>query len=138
MHHVGLVVADVATESAEYEKRFGYILRSGIIHDPVQTAFVQFLQLKDDPVLLELVAPDSPGSKLSNALAKGGGVNHVCYETPDIEAACAEMRSNGCGILHTPTPAVAFNGRRIAWLMARERVIIELVERPAGTDPQEL
>jgi methylmalonyl-CoA/ethylmalonyl-CoA epimerase len=34
-------------------------------------------------------------------------------------------------ILHKPVPAVAFEGRRIAWLMGMDGIPIELVERNA-------
>lgn len=134
LHHVGIVVADVTSASVEYALRHGYELRSAVIHDPVQTAYVQFLQLPGDSALVELVAPDGPNSKLSNALRKGGGLNHLCYETPDIEGTCAQLRGTGLAIIQPPMPAVAFNGRRIAWLMGRERVLTELVERHNGQE----
>jgi methylmalonyl-CoA/ethylmalonyl-CoA epimerase len=138
LHHVGIVVADIAKASGEYTGRLGYQLRSEIIHDPVQTAYVQFLHLPGDPALLELVAPDGPASKLSNALKKGGGLNHLCYETADINESCAALRNAGHALIQEPLPAVAFRGRRIAWLMGRDRVLMELVERAANGDAHEL
>ena len=138
LHHVGIVVEDIATASVDYARRLGYELKSGIIHDPVQTAYVQFLHLPGDNALLELVAPDGPSSKLSNALTKGGGLNHLCYETTDIERSCADLRESGFAIIQPPLPAIAFQGRRIAWLMNRDRVLTELVERPRNGNPQEL
>lgn len=127
-HHVGVVVDDVAAHSALYVKRLGYQIRSGVIRDPVQSAFVQFLSLPGEKVYLEFVAPDRPESQVSNALKKGGGLNHVCYSCPDIELTCAELRDQGLLLIHRPTPAVAFNGRKIAWMMGKDRVLIELVE----------
>ena len=38
-------------------------------------------------------------------------------------------------VIQEPTPAVAFGGRRIAWLMGDDRVLTELVERPAAEFP---
>jgi hypothetical protein len=32
-------------------------------------------------------------------------------------------------VIHRPTPAVAFGGRRIAWLTGQDRLLIELIER---------
>ena len=131
-HHVGIVVKDLAAAIAQYVGRFGYEIKTEIIHDPVQTAYVQFLQLPGDPVYLELVSPDGPTSRLSNALNRGNGLNHLCYATEDIEGAFRELRGMGLFSLRAPVPAVAFGGRRIAWLMGQDQVPIELVEtRPA-------
>jgi methylmalonyl-CoA/ethylmalonyl-CoA epimerase len=133
LHHVGILVNDVATAAAAYMGRFGYEARTGIIHDPVQTAFVQFLQLPDESSFLELVAPDGPQSKLANALSKGGGTNHVCYATNQIEQLCDRLRGQGMFLIQPPVPAVAFQGRRIAWLTGRDRALTELAEEgPVG------
>jgi hypothetical protein len=43
MHPVGIVVKDVAEVVADYERRLGYEIRTGIIHDTTQTTYVQFL-----------------------------------------------------------------------------------------------
>jgi methylmalonyl-CoA/ethylmalonyl-CoA epimerase len=129
LHHIGIVVADVARASDQYVRRFGYKVSSDIIHDANQTAYIRFLRLPGDAFHLELVAPDGPESRLANALKKGGGPHHLCYATADIEATWREMREQGMVLLQAPVPAVAFGGRRIAWLMGRDRMAIELVER---------
>jgi methylmalonyl-CoA/ethylmalonyl-CoA epimerase len=134
LHHVGMLVADVAQGAELYLRRFGYAVASEVIHDPVQTAYVQFLRLRGDPVYLELVAPDGPESKLANALKKGGGINHLCYATTDIEAAWRHLREQKMVLLQAPVPAVAFKGRRIAWLMGRDQTPVELVERGSGDE----
>jgi methylmalonyl-CoA/ethylmalonyl-CoA epimerase len=133
LHHIGLVVADVAEAAATYVRRFGYEIKSDVIHDPTQTAYVQFLKLPGDALYLELVAPDGPKSKLAGALGKGGGLNHLCYAADDLEAECHRLRAEGLFPLRAPVPAAAFPGRRIAWFFGRDRVPVELVERgPAG------
>ena len=129
VHHLGVAVPDISQTAAAYVKYFGYQLESEIIHDPLQQAHVQFLRLPSDKVYLELVAPDSSHSKLSQAIAKGGGLNHICYAIDDMNAACAKLRGCGMFLVAPPVPAVAFKGRCIAWLMGKDRVITELVER---------
>ncbi len=131
LHHVGVLVADIPAAAADYARRFGYGPRTGVIHDPEQTAFVQFLALPGVPTYLELVSPDGPGSKLANALARGGGLNHLCYDCDDIEATCDRLREDGLMLVRAPVPAAAFEGRRIAWLVGRDRIPVELVERGA-------
>lgn len=129
LHHVGILVKDIPQAASDYGRRFGYEICTEIIHDPVQTAYVQFLKLPGESSYIEFVAPDRPGSKLSNALSKGGGLNHLCYSPPDIEAACKQLRAEGLILLQAPVAAVAFSGRRIAWLIGRDGIPIELVER---------
>ena len=129
LHHVGIVVKDIGAAAERYERRLGYEQRSGVIHDPLQTAQVQFLGLPAAPVYLELVSPDGPGSKLQDALAKGESLHHLCYLTETIEVGCEHLRNEGMTLVRAPAPAVAFRGRRIAWMMGRDRVLIELLER---------
>jgi methylmalonyl-CoA/ethylmalonyl-CoA epimerase len=135
LHHIGIAVADIDTATADYRRRLRCELAGGRYHDPVQTALIQFLRLPGDSVLIELVAPDGPASRLSNAVRKGGGINHVCHSTPDIDEACRALSEEGMMVIQEPTPAVAFGGRRIAWLMGDDRVLTELVERPAAEFP---
>jgi methylmalonyl-CoA/ethylmalonyl-CoA epimerase len=132
LHHVGVVVEDVARATEHLRRRFGYRPVSGIIHDPMQTAFAQFLSLPADSALVEVVAPDSDKSRLTGALKRGGGLNHLCYATDDLEADCHRLREQDMVLIHEPGPAVAFPGRRIAWLMGNDRIPIELLEE--GTD----
>jgi methylmalonyl-CoA/ethylmalonyl-CoA epimerase len=129
LHHVGIVVKDIPSAVAEYVTYLGYEITTEIIHDPLQTAFVQFLRLPGERVFMEFVAPDGEESKLTNALRKGGGLNHTCYATEDIDQACEDLRCKGMFLLQAPVAAAAFPGRRIAWLMGRLCNQIELVEQ---------
>jgi methylmalonyl-CoA/ethylmalonyl-CoA epimerase len=127
LQHIGIVVKDIPAALPGY-RAMGYLTQGGIVHDPIQTAHVQFLHRDGDPVSLELVAPDGETSKLANALKKGGGLNHLCYRTSDIGQALEAMHREGMLILQSPVEAVAFEGRRIAWLIGRNGFPIELVE----------
>lgn len=122
-------MGEIRRAAADYVRRFGYEVTSEVIHDPVQTAYVQFLRLPGDLPYLELVMPDGPQSKLANALSQGGGVNHLCYTTEKIELACQELRRKGMCLIQQPVDAVAFPGQRVAWLIGRDRVPIELLEQ---------
>jgi methylmalonyl-CoA/ethylmalonyl-CoA epimerase len=133
LHHIGVVVNDISKTAETFVARLGYEVKSAIIHDPTQKAYVQFLQLPGDSVYLELVSPDCQDSKLTNALNKGGGLNHMCYSTPDIAATCRQLRAQHLFFLQAPVPAVAFGGRHIAWFMGQDGIPIELVEKgPPG------
>lgn len=129
LHHVGIVVADIAKATEDYVRRFGFVVESEAVHDPAQTAHVRFLRMPGDSTYVELVAPDGPDSKLSNALRKGGGPNHLCYATPDLDGTIAAMTAAGMRLVAKPISAVAFGGRRIAWLIGRDLALVELVEK---------
>jgi methylmalonyl-CoA/ethylmalonyl-CoA epimerase len=133
LHHIGIVVKQIDESRALYDF-LGYQPHTPIIHDPIQTAYVQFLRLADADHYLELVAPDGPNSLLSAAASKKLPLNHLCYATPDIIRTCDSLESDNWRWLSEPTPSVAFDGRRIAWLMSPTRLIIELVEQgPPGS-----
>lgn len=135
LHHVGYAVGEIEPTAATYCKRFGYEACTPVIHDPLQTAYVQFFRLPGDQTYLEFVAPDGPNSKLSNAVARKMTLNHLCFAVDDIEKATEDLRKTGMAVMSRPVPAVAFAGRRISWLMGRDSVPIELVERGSPLAP---
>jgi methylmalonyl-CoA/ethylmalonyl-CoA epimerase len=75
------------------------------------------------------VEPTDPSSPAARFLGKGGGLQHLCYEVDDIEAEVAQARSRGLAVLRPPKPAVAFNGRRIAWVLTSQKLLVEYLER---------
>jgi len=132
IHHIGIAVARIGEHAGAYVDRFGVVPVTEIIHDPVQTALVQFFRVPGQDVLLEFVAPDGPGSKLSNAVEqRGGGLNHLCFVVDNIEETCSAFVAKGMALVQRPVPAVAFNQRKIAWVLGRDRVLFELVQRGA-------
>jgi methylmalonyl-CoA/ethylmalonyl-CoA epimerase len=129
LHHVGYATKDIQPIAESYMTRFGYELSTGIIHDPIQTALVQFLRLPKDQTYLELVAPDGPKSKLSSTVKRGIHLSHLCYISGPLEESIAHLEENGLKLFSDPKPAVAFAGRRICWLLGEDQLPIELVER---------
>lgn len=127
-HHLGVAVADMAKSIPVYKTLFDYELTSGPFDDPIQKVSVCFLSRGDGDMPIELVAPLGPGSPVAATLAKGGSAYHVCYEVADINGALQHLRANRCVILAQPVPAVAFDMRKIAWLLTPTQQLIELVE----------
>jgi len=132
LHHVGTLVDDIEAATRRMVDRFGYAVESPVIEDAAQTARVRFLRLPGADHWLELVTPVGERSKLRNALSKGVTLHHVCYEVSDLTAALTHLRDGGMLVIGEPTPAVAFGGRRIAWLMDRHAPLVELLEAGAG------
>ena len=129
LHHVGFAVAEIAPATERYVALYGYEVASPVIHEFLQTAYVQFVQLARDSSYLEFVAPDSPESKLTRAARKGGGLNHLCYTAGPLEAEIARLEEAGMRLIGAPVVSQAFAGRRICWLLGEDNVPVELVER---------
>jgi methylmalonyl-CoA/ethylmalonyl-CoA epimerase len=130
LHHVGYVVADAAEALPQWVASLEPQWVSEIFHDPLQKVNVVFLQpAAEDGVQVELVAPAGEGSPVAPFLAKGGGLHHLCYEVDSLEDRIATMKRRGAVVIRPPKPAVAFGGRRIAWMVTRERLVLEYVER---------
>jgi catechol 2,3-dioxygenase-like lactoylglutathione lyase family enzyme len=129
LHHLGVLVENIAASSRSYHENFGYEIRSEIIHDPLQAAFVRFLAMPAETLYLELISPDGPQSFLQNALKRAPGANHICFSTLDLEESLRHLSSAGGMVLRPPVPAVAFRNKRIAWIMDPDCALIELVER---------
>jgi methylmalonyl-CoA/ethylmalonyl-CoA epimerase len=134
LHHVGYVVKEIDQVTEMYLRRYGYEACTPVIHDPLQTALVQFLRLPGDQSYLELVAPDGPESKLLQAASRRGGLNHLCYTAGPLEETIRQLEEEGMSLLAEPKPAVAFRRRRICWLIGTDPVPIELVERRDNDD----
>lgn len=130
LRHVGVAVPALEATTDLLAALFGYRVVSGPFDDPIQKVRVNFLKTSaDDAAEIELIAPLSKDSPITAMLAKsGGGSYHLCFETNDIDAAVAHAIKNGCVMVAAPAPAVAFEGRRIAWIYTSSRQLFELVE----------
>jgi methylmalonyl-CoA/ethylmalonyl-CoA epimerase len=130
LHHLGFVVASIAAVAEEFAACMSANWDGEVTHDPIQRVRVAFFYPADNrnPVF-ELVEPASEVSPVSNFLKKRGGLHHVCYEIDDLESGLLHARKTGLVIVATPAPAVAFEGRRIAWVCSKTRLLVELLER---------
>ena len=134
LHHIGYATAEIAPMVETYVQRYGWARATEVIHDPKQTALVQFLKLPGETTYLEFAAPDGPQSKLMGSVKKGGGLNHLCYSAGPLEAAIEHLEASGMKLISDPKPAVAFAGRRICWLLGTDLLPVELVERRDDMD----
>ncbi len=128
--HVGVAVPSLAPTTESLDTLFGYKVVAGPFEDPIQKVTVSFLAKSDQDIAeIELIAPLSEDSPITSILSKGGGAAyHLCLETNDIDKALEHAKKNGCVIVASPVPAVAFGGRRIAWVYTKARQLFELVE----------
>ena len=131
LHHVGFVVDDVERSIEGFQRSLQAEWDGQIWDDPLQRVKIAFLKVGGSPVQLELVAPLGGDSPVIQFLQRGGGLHHLCYEAADFDQYVAHMHSLGNLMVRAPVPAVAFGNRRIAWLMTREKLLIEVLETRA-------
>jgi len=131
LHHLGCVVPSISNVAGAFAASLSASWDGQIVHDPLQRVRVAFFKPADprNPVF-ELVEPAGDDSPVGKFLKKsGGGLHHVCYEVDDLEACLDEARAAAFALVSPPKPAVAFGGRRIAWICGKNRLLIELLER---------
>jgi methylmalonyl-CoA/ethylmalonyl-CoA epimerase len=135
LHHVGFVVADIASSMQGFLRSLSASWNQQIWEDPLQRVKVAFLATRPGEPQIELVEPVGDRSPVRKFLVeKGGGLHHFCYQTDDLGAELRAFRSRRAILVRPPQPAVAFDGRRIAWVITQENLLVELLEtRLAGS-----
>ena len=133
LHHLGFVVVSISAVAEGFAVSMSARWEGQIIHDPLQQVRVAFFTPADvrNPVF-ELVEPASEASPVSNFLKKRVGLHHVCYEIDDLESGLEQARVVGFAVASDPMQAVAFGGRRIAWVYSRSHLLLEFLERHRG------
>jgi len=134
-HHIGFVVASIQTCVQEFVDSLQAEWDGVIFYDPNQGVRVTFLRGKRpaNPTL-ELVEPASENSPVIPFLKRGGGLHHLCYEVTSLEDQLALSRAQGALLVKPPLPAVAFEGRRIAWVYTKNKLLLEYLERPGPVE----
>jgi methylmalonyl-CoA/ethylmalonyl-CoA epimerase len=127
-HHVGVACENIAVET-ERLAPMGYVVEGDRFDDPLQG--VRGIFLGGQTPRLELLEP-LPGHEsgvLQPWLRQGAKLYHLAYETAGLDASIQRLREQGAKLVVAPVPAVAFGGRPIAFVMLRNRLLVELIAR---------
>ena len=126
IHHVGYLVRDMAN-SRERFRELGYVEESPLYDDVLRKVDILFL-LKDG-YRIELVSPNHETSVVHDLMGKvGDSPYHLCYEAPDFDSRILALKASGYLLADPPAPAVALDGRRVAFLYRTGVGLIELLE----------
>jgi len=131
VEHVAIAVKNLADVMRIFQEKLGLALEYEEDFPQYQTKIAMY------PVgetYLEVLQATGDGSDTAKWIAeKGEGLYHICLEVEDIEAALAEVRAKGVGLLDE-RPRVGHGGSLIAFLDPRStaNVLIELVQIPVG------
>lgn len=128
---MGIVVSDLDRAAAEYAA-MGFRPAAAPVHDLLQRVHILLLSNGNGPgvELIKAAAEDSP---VAAFVRRGGGINHVCYEVPDLEAAVDQAMQAGALCVAPPMPAIAFDGRRVSFVFFSSLGLVEMLEVGAPT-----
>ena len=91
-------------------------------------AWLSLLALQE--AMIELVCDVDANGPTHRIVSKtGNGLYHICYEVDNLEETIMKLRDKGFLLRHAPVPAVACDGKRIAWMYNRYIGLIELLEK---------
>jgi methylmalonyl-CoA/ethylmalonyl-CoA epimerase len=124
-HHVGVACADIDKETRQFAV-LGYCTEGDDFEDPIQGIRGRFLG--GPAPRLELLMNIEGSTVLSPWLAANVKLYHLAYETHDMTRTIEQLAKLGAKVVRAPVPAVAFQGRRIAFLMLPNRLLVELIE----------
>jgi methylmalonyl-CoA/ethylmalonyl-CoA epimerase len=126
--HIGLFVHDIAEGRREAEAILPVRAWEEPIDDELLRVRVCF-GTDNSGLRYELVAPFGHPNPVSGVLESGHNVlNHVAYRVPELAAAMARLQKAGARPISRPTPARAFNGARVVFLLTKLHFIVELIE----------
>ena len=123
-HHVGVACTDIEQEAARLAP-LGYVREGLPFVDPVQGIRGQFVSGQSPR--LELLEQFAPAGVLQPWLDSETKLYHLAYETPDLDASLARLRSARAKLVVAPVAAVAFGGRQIAFVLLPNRLLVELI-----------
>lgn len=124
-HHVGVACRDLDAEQAKFAL-LGYVREGEDFSDPVQGVSGRFLVGGGPRV--ELLVGISDTSVLTPWLRTGQKMYHLAYLVRDMASAIRRLESQRAKIAVAPVPAAAFAGRKIAFLLLPNLLLIELIE----------
>lgn len=137
LDHIAIAVRDVEAAAERLCALFGYERRTMKVTNSRQKVNVLFLG-RDGSLDLKLIEPSDADSPLVEFVRKGGGLHHLCFRVPDVEAACGELSQRGARLIAAPQPGEAFDDHLIAFLYAGLGLnveVIDTVERRARVAP---
>lgn len=101
LNHVAIVVPDLEAATKLYRETLGAKVSEPVDQPDhgVTTVFVELPNTK-----IEFLHPLGEGSPIAKFLQNnpGGGIHHLCYEVPDIEAARGRVTGDGARVLGEP------------------------------------
>ncbi|WP_413561333.1 VOC family protein [Bdellovibrio sp. HCB209] len=124
-HHIGYATSTIEKDLESYTA-LGFTKDGDFFTDPIQKIKGVFLRLGD--YRLELLAPLSEDSPINGFINKKIKMYHHGFTVNNFDEAMIFLKNLRAILLSPPAPSVAFNGKRIAFFMLKNRDIVEIIE----------
>lgn len=132
IHHIGYLVKKIESAVVSFEK-LGFTLTDEITYDEIRKVNICFME--KGGYMIELVSPVSSDSVVAGLIKKYKSCPyHICYESEQFDATLKSMTENGYTAIDNPTPAPAFGGRKVVFLMSPTIGMVELLESIDSND----
>ena len=127
IEHLGIAVSDFESTEKVFENLLGSkAYKTEIVEsEGVETMFFQIGESK-----IELLRPTHSDSPIAKFLEKQkGGIHHIAFETDDIDAELARLKTEGYELIHQ-SPKSGADHKRIDFLHPKTtaRVLVELCQ----------
>lgn len=128
LSHFGYVVENLSASYEQFCKEGARCILPPVI-DPVQNVEVCLLRLAEAELPIELIAPLSDqSSPISARLARGGGLDHICFDTNDIQTALMNEATSGAIVVCPPVHSELFK-TQIAFVYRKSGMMVEYIHR---------
>lgn len=125
--HICFAVKNIEEGIEYWNKVFDYKQMTEIVINSLQKVKVIFLKKKDS-LTVKLIEPLEDNQSLLNFVNRGGGFHHICFKCDNIDDELTDLRDKGLITLVPPQPGEAFNNKKIAFLLAKYGLNIELID----------
>jgi len=119
LNHVAIAVPDLEAARRLYRDTLGAAVSAPVDlpEHGVSTVFVEL-----DNTKIELLHPLGTDSPIAAFLERNpsGGIHHICYEVPDIEAAAGHLRDHGARVLGDGKPRIGAHGKPVLFLHPKD------------------
>lgn len=127
LDHVAIAVRRVEEAADRLCATLQYTRKTEMVTNTRQHVNVLFLH-KAGSLDLKLIEPSDEESPLWPFVRKGGGIHHLCFKVPDVDAACETMREKRVRVLTPPEPGEAFDEHSIAFCYLGFGVAAEFID----------
>jgi len=125
--HICFAVKNLGEAIEYWCNVFRYSQMTEIVSNSLQKVKVVFL-VKTDSATVKLIEPADNNASLLNFVNRGGGFHHICFKCEDLNEKITELTGKGLITLVPPQPGEAFKNHRIAFMLARYGMNIELID----------
>lgn len=128
LHHVGVVVRDLAASAAWYHDHLGFEHQYDFSLPGVQARMMVRGSARLELFTVEGAAPTDAARLELETIMTFGGINHLAFAVDDIDATVTALAASGVEVAIPPTDVPNASGDRFAFIRDNERMLVELFQ----------